>query len=103
MLLGVIGLMLGLTLVVANVGGKMGISFLFLGIAFWQSLGAGVLLSILSYRQAGLGRDWRAVLRYGAGAGLLSIAIPQTVLIAAAVHLGAGMAGVFRSLSPPLS
>ncbi len=103
-LLALLGVTLGLSVVLAKVAARGGVSFL--GLAFWQSLGAGLMLAGLDrLRQVNPRRasDVRHVARYGLVGGLVGVAVPQAAIFAAAPHLGAGLASVFYTLTPVTS
>ncbi len=92
------GTMGGSSILLAKVGVQEGIPAL--SYLFWQCLGAGLILAMLSIGRGGLPPLRGKYIRYYFVAGLVSLAIPMGLGYFMVPYIGASMAGVFTALPP---
>ena len=92
------GALMGLVVPLAKMAGAHGLAAP--AFAFWQSLGAGLLIALLSAaRRHPLPLDWRH-LRFYLLSGLTGISLPNLAVFSAAAPLGAGVVSLAYAFPP---
>lgn len=92
------GLALGLGMPLGKLAGEAGIGAL--SFALLPAVGAALMLSALAWRQHGLPTAPGRLFRFGAVAGLLGNAVPNTLTAWLSLNAGAGFTGLAYTLPP---
>ncbi|HYE00939.1 MAG TPA: DMT family transporter [Alphaproteobacteria bacterium] len=92
------GALLGGNFALAKIAGAAGIPAL--GYAFWQSFGGGLVLLVLARFRLPLAPRF---LRYYAVTGLVSMALPNAVIVLTVPKLGTGLAALAYAFPPLLT
>jgi drug/metabolite transporter (DMT)-like permease len=71
-----------------------------LAYVFWQSLGAGTILSALAYARGVLPKVSRPLVLYAFGAGLLGLVLPNVNSVLSLRHIPAGLMAVIVAVTP---
>ncbi|MFG6433067.1 DMT family transporter [Roseateles sp. LYH14W] len=92
------GVALGLSMPLGKLAGEAGVGAL--SFALMPAGGAALLLTVLAWRQSGWPADPARLLGFGAVAGLLGNAIPNTLTAWLSHSAGAGLTGLAYTLPP---
>lgn len=98
LLLVLLGSLWGLAPSLAKIGLGGGIPPL--GYAFWQSLGAGVILLVVTIMRRAPPPRSLAHLRYYAVCAVIGVAVPSVNMLVVLMHIPVGVASIITTLSP---